>query len=201
MKKAKSVDGRLDPQAVFSSMPPVECLKMMVSEMMIVERGDGAKTPTKRMAIWGLSTAHFYGEAERKVYKNLPEEMAQEGFVGKLQRMMHGTQDASHIWGETWIKPLNKADIVEGKANRALFRGAGVMGFCHGDDSVGLGDDEDLEKFGAHLKKVFDLRPSSKIGFGEGVEKVMTVLNRKVIIDDDERVVKIEADEQHVPKV
>ena len=29
----------------------------------------------------------------------------------------------------------------------------------------------------------------------------MTVLNRKVIIDDDEKVVKVEADEKHVPKL
>ena len=66
-------------------------MKMMVSEMMTVERGNGAKAPTKRMAIWDVSRAHFYGEAEREVYTNLPEEMAQEGFVAKLQRTMYGT--------------------------------------------------------------------------------------------------------------
>lgn len=138
---------------------------------------------------------------EREVYTNLPEEMAQEGFVAKLQHTMYGTQDASNIWGETWAKHLNKADLVEGKASRALFRGAGVKYFCHEDDFVGLGEDEDLDKFGAHLKKAFDLRPSTKIGFGECVEKVMTVLNRKVIIDDEEKVVNIEADEKHVPNL
>ena len=38
-------------------------------------------------------------------------------------------------------------------------------------------------------------------GFGEGVDNVMTVLHRKVIVDDEEKVVKIEADEKHVPKL
>ena len=64
-----------------------------------------------------------------------------------------------------------------------------------------MGKDEDLDKFGAHLKKAFDLIPSTNIGCGEGVEKVMTVLNRKVIIDDEEKLVNIEADEKHVPNL
>ena len=72
-------------------MPPVECLKVLVSEMMTVDRDSGVKIPTKRMAIWDVSRAHFYGEAETEVNTNLPQEMAQEGFVAKLQRTMYGT--------------------------------------------------------------------------------------------------------------
>ena len=122
IKKANPSGEKLDPQSVFSSMPPVECLKMLVSETMTVDRDSGVKVPTNRMAIWDVSRAHFYGEAEREVYTNLPEDMAQGGFVAKLQRTMYGTQDASNIWGEAWVTHLNKADIVECKATRALFR-------------------------------------------------------------------------------
>ena len=59
MKKAKAVDEKLVPLAVFSSIAPVECLRMMVSDMMTVERGNGAKAPTERMAFWDVSRAHF----------------------------------------------------------------------------------------------------------------------------------------------
>ncbi len=37
---------------------------------------------------------------------NLPEELAEPGMIARLDKTMYGTEDASHIWGETSPKAL-----------------------------------------------------------------------------------------------
>ena len=100
-------------------MPPLEALKALRSLMVTLKIGRGARK-SRSLKLSDISRAHFYGESKRRVFVTLPEGDEEEGCCTLLKRTMYGTQDASNIWCETWIKHLNKADIVEGKANLSL---------------------------------------------------------------------------------
>ena len=84
IKKAKSEYEKFEPSDVFSAMPPNESLKALVSHVM-TERVDRR-----------VSRAHFYGVRERDVYVEPPAELHRPGLVAKLNKTMHGTQDASN---------------------------------------------------------------------------------------------------------
>ena len=58
IKRAKSPEERLEPQDVFSSMPPVESLKMLVSVFMTLKPSQNLED--ERIALWDVSRAHFY---------------------------------------------------------------------------------------------------------------------------------------------
>ena len=95
IKRAKSADEKPEPEDVFSSMPPIEGLKALISHMMTEQVDpDGEELC---MAVWDVSRANFYTNAERAIYTNLPEELAKEGFAAKLNKTMYGTQDVFHL--------------------------------------------------------------------------------------------------------
>ena len=155
IKKAKPMSQRLRPEEVFSAMPPVESLKMLISEMMTEQpektSGSLGGTEDQRqgqgplcLANWDISRAHFYGDAERELYVELPDELKSPGMCARLNRSAYGTQDASHIWGEKWTTVLTEGGATIGISNRALFRNSYLKGFCHGDDFIGLGTRKNL---------------------------------------------------------
>ena len=73
IKKAKSVDEKLEPNDVFSAMPPVESLKALVTHVM-TERVD-RRGRNWVLAVFDVSQAHhFYGVCERDVYVEPPSE-------------------------------------------------------------------------------------------------------------------------------
>ena len=96
IKRAKSEDETLEPSDVFSAMPPVECLRALVSNMM-TERVD-KRGRNLVLAVLDVSKAHFYGVCERDVDVEPPTELHRSGLVAKLNKTMYGTQDASNAW-------------------------------------------------------------------------------------------------------
>ena len=98
IKREKDRDEQLGPEDVFSPMPPLEGLKMLVSTMMTGhDDGHHADGPFE-MATWDVSRAHFCGEARRWIYTYLPEGHEQVGKLARLRRSMYGTRDAASIW-------------------------------------------------------------------------------------------------------
>ena len=85
-------------------MPPVENLKALVSHVM-TERID-KRGQNLVLAVFDVSRAHFYGVCKRDVYVELPSELHRPGLVGKLNKTMHGTQDASNAWQKLWGEHL-----------------------------------------------------------------------------------------------
>ena len=118
IKKRKKPEDRLDPADVFSTMPPVEGLKMMLSEWVTTDAG----TVTERLALWDVSRAHFYGESKRELFTNLPEEMHVDGMCAKLLKAMYGTEDAANIWADTWPQHLAKHGIPRGEKWKVTWR-------------------------------------------------------------------------------
>ena len=94
------------------------------------------------MKLYDVSRAHFYGEAQRDVYVELPPEMSEEGKCAKLPKSMYSTQDAAHIWEADYINVLENGRFKAGKGSRAVFYDSeeDMHLLAHGDDSLALGD-------------------------------------------------------------
>ena len=145
IKKAKRADEQMDPAEVFSSMPPIEGLKCLIGHMMTEQKNPDGEDLC--MAVWDVSRAHLYGIAERTLYTNLPEELDEVGYVAKLLKTMYGTQDASHIWGETWVPLLQDNGIQVGTSNRTLFGNSHLKGLCHGEDFLVVASYKSSQEF------------------------------------------------------
>ena len=98
-KKQGKIQRALPASQLFSAMPPLEAVKVLVSIMMSV--GLSNKGKPMKLTHYDISRAHFQGTAQRLIYIRLPAEDRQkygEDKVGRLVKSMYGTQDAAHIW-------------------------------------------------------------------------------------------------------
>ena len=77
IKRASNADF-IPEYASFSAMPPTESLRILLSSMVTLKRSK-AGHPLKVRLI-DISRAHFYWEAERDVFVELPEGDRQDGF-------------------------------------------------------------------------------------------------------------------------
>ena len=105
--------------ALFSSMPPLEGLKILCSLLTTLKRSKSGKKLTLKLT--DISRAHFYGKAERRVFVTLPEGDEAPGFCGLLKRTMYGTRDASAVWQRSYTSLLRKHGFVVGKAYPCTF--------------------------------------------------------------------------------
>jgi hypothetical protein len=96
VREVKKQHGALPGHMLFSNMPPLEAVKILCSEL--ATRKKNKKGTDLRLALYDISRAHFYGEAQ--IYVTLPPGEEQEGYRAILKKTMYGTQDASHVWQE-----------------------------------------------------------------------------------------------------
>ncbi len=68
IKAKKLPEERLEIEQLFSSMPPLEALMVLISEFITWSR-EGYK-----LAMFDISRAHFYGKAQRRVFVELVDE-------------------------------------------------------------------------------------------------------------------------------
>ena len=97
-KKLGKIQRALLASQLYSAMPPLEAVKVLVSVMMSVSLSNKGKSLQLRH--YDISRAHFQRTAQRLVYIRLLAEDRQkygEDKVGRLVKSMYGTQDASHI--------------------------------------------------------------------------------------------------------
>ena len=151
-------------------MPPVESLKILVSHC-TTERVDSKGCPLCS-GVWDVSRAHFYGKSRRRVYTTLPGEMAKPGFVARLCKTMYGTQDAAHVWLETWGEQLEANGYVLGKPSPAIFaaKHEDSRGMCHGDDFFVVACREELDRFGVVLEQKFEVKCTGYMGFAKDMQ-------------------------------
>eukprot|EP00973_Karenia_brevis_P012543 1702831-Karenia_brevis.AAC.1 len=98
-------------------MPPLEAVKLLCS--LLVSKNMSKAGKKLKLQLYDVSRAHFYGEAQRDVYVELPPEMAKEGQCAKLPESMYGTQDAAHIWQNSYTKVLQDGGFIVGKGSTA----------------------------------------------------------------------------------
>ena len=196
IKRAKDRDEQLGPEDVFSPMPPSEGLKMLVSTMMTGhDDGNHADGPFE-MATWDVSRAHFYSEARRWIYTQLPEGYGQKGKLARLCRSICGTRDAASIWGDTCSEVLKDGSMNVGTACPAFFcsHDRDLKGLCHGDDFFVVARRKQLQIFGKVLEKRFEVKQTGHIGFSASDAKELKILNRTIKIDVLNDEMTLEAD-------
>lgn len=113
VKRAKNAE-HIPEYASFSAMPPLESLKILLS-LMATLRKSKLSSPLK-VKLLDISRAHFYGEAERDVFVELPEGDRTPGYCGRLLRSMYGARDASAIWQRSYTEVLLAAGFVKNPA-------------------------------------------------------------------------------------
>jgi len=205
IKARKKLVDQLSPEETFSSMPPLEALMLLVSLFATEEVPPRfARATNKRLGIFDIKRAHFYGEARRRIFVELDE--ADQRLHGKdkcglLLKSMYGTQDASAIWQDHYCGTLIEAGFQRGRSNGAVFyhptRGTRVL--VHGDDFVALTDStEDLDHFEHVLASKYEYKVVAKLGWQPGADRTAQILNRIItLVDGPIRKATIEPDARH----
>ena len=136
-KKQGKIHRALPASQVFSAMPPLDAVNVLVSIMMSVSMSK--KKEPLELTHYDISGAHFQGTAQIK----LPAENRQkygEDKVGRLIKSMYGTQDASHIWQLDLVNLIcgELGKLPKSKHSAALFHNPNqdVRMAVHGDDFV-----------------------------------------------------------------
>ena len=131
-------------ESIFSATPPLESLRLLLaraaSEPPVRPCGRRNSDPYKIQLI-DVSRAHFYADAVRDVYIQLPAEdprSEEPGACSKLEKTMYGTLDAAERWGEHYAATLTKAGFLRGTASPCHFYhpGKDIWLLVHGDDFV-----------------------------------------------------------------
>ena len=99
-KKQGNIQRAPPTSQLFSAMPPLEAVKVLVSIMVSVSLSNRGKPLKLRHC--DISRAHFQRTAQRLILIKLPPAEDRQKYgedkVGRLVKSMYGTQDASHIW-------------------------------------------------------------------------------------------------------
>ena len=158
-KKQGKIQRSLPASQLFSAMPPLEVVKVLVSILMSVSLSNGGE-PLK-LRHYDVGRAHFQGTAQRIIYVRLPAEDRQkygEDKVGRLTKSMRGTQGASHIWQLDHVNLIcgELGGFRRGKHSASLFHNPtqDVRVAVHGDDFVCLSDDDGLKHINCLLESM-----------------------------------------------
>eukprot|EP00971_Amphidinium_carterae_P267264 5301645-Amphidinium_carterae.2 len=90
VKKAKRPGEQLKTSELLSSMPPLEAIKTLCSLCMSL--GVSTQGTPLKLALWDISRAHLYGDAQRDLYVELPpEDEHQEGDTEQTNQTKHIT--------------------------------------------------------------------------------------------------------------
>ena len=194
--KSQGQAALLPEHALFSSMPPLEAVKLLCSLMttLRVSRRGGKLS----LRLIDISRAHFYGRATRRIFVTLPEGDESPGKCGLLLKTMYGTRDASSTWQRDYSELMAKHDFRAGKAWPCIFYSEkeDVRLLVHGDDFFCLADDEGHAYLDKALSERYEYRCDGHIGPTHGDQ--MVVLNRLICYDKETGKVTYEADPRHV---
>ena len=176
----------LPDHALFASMPPLEALKTLCSVVTSVKFSTRGK-PLKMRNI-DVKKAHTYGKPAREVYIELPSECeSPAGVCGLLNYVLYGCQDAAARWEEEYTSTLVARGFVQGKSSASVFYHSGmdVRLLIHGDDFVGVSDEDGLAYLEDTLAEKYAYKASGTLGWGKDDVKVLCVLNRYIRIEGD----------------
>ncbi|CAK0861016.1 unnamed protein product, partial [Prorocentrum cordatum] len=199
IKKAMRSEDRPDQAELFSAMPPLEAFKAMVTICVgrvndAYHDGDAEEIIYK---FYDISRAHFYGDVNREVYVELPEEETYddpEPMVGRLLKTMYGTVDAYHVWQDDYIGLTSSHGFVKGVSNPALLYRAErhIQAEVHSDD-FGVIMRKSQEGWFEDVLSRYDFKVAGIMSSRPLQEQSVVYLNR--------RSAYLEADARHVKKV
>ena len=207
-KMQGKIQRALPASRLFSAMPPLEAVKVLVSVMMSVSLSNKGK-PLK-LRHYDISRAHFQGTAQRLIYIILPAEDRQkygEDNVGRLTKSTYGTQDASHIWQLDYVNLIcgELGGFRRGKHSATLFHSSDedVRMAVYGDDFVCLSDDDGLKHIDGLLKSKYTAKDMGTLGCEDSDVKSLLLLNRVLRVGTDQtgQYLCNEPDLRHAPHI
>ena len=108
------------PPELYASTPPLEALKVVLSETATGERGG------KLVALVDVRRASFYAPARRRAFVELPPEDYQAGdehTCGLLQYSLHVTRDAAQNREDELASTLSDLKLTRGIACPCVWQG------------------------------------------------------------------------------
>ena len=136
-------------------MPSLSASKMLVTiavTFQLPHAGEAVKEAyAKRrfLVFLDVKRAHFYLDATRELYVELPLEATKPGedVVGKLLKSLYGTRDAPLNWELQIRKVMITLGFKQGKSNPCIYFHAGrdLRKVVHGDDFTTAGTFENIK--------------------------------------------------------
>ena len=182
---------------LFAATPPLEALKMLISDVATTRRGRKRKS----MMINDVARAFFEAPVKREICIELPDEDKdagdwEEDMVGILEMSLYGTRDAAANFQQEVQRFMRDIGFRCGKYNVCTFwhpkRDLKTM--VHGDDFVTSGERDDLQWLKEQMEKRFEIKTQT-IGHGPGDSREGKVLNR--VLRATDRGWEYEADQRH----
>ena len=188
-------DGRGGEAAWFAATPPLEALKLVLSDAATRRAGRGRRA----IMINDVARAFFEAPVKRDICIELPEEdwVEEDGdqdLVGILERSLYGTRDAAANFQEEVKRFMLHQGFKQGKYNVCTFWHPvkDLKTMVHGDDFVTVGGVEEMEWLRLAMEERFQIK-TQVIGHRESREG--KVLNR--VIRATEEGWEYEADQRH----
>ena len=147
-----------------------------------------------------VSRAHFYADAVRDVFIQLPDEDPRSQEPGVCGKLLYCTLDAAERWGEHYADTLLKGAFIRGSASPCHFYHAELDIWClvHGDDFVIVARQEGRDHAEAVLRAAYEVKVDIA-GPGTGDPKAIKILGRIVTYTD--KGILYEADPGHMESV
>ena len=188
-------------QGTFAATPPLEGLRYLFHWTVTKHRWKG-RVKEMKILVMDVSRAHFHPPSVRELYITLPEEDASPGMVGRLLRTLYGTRDAANQWDSFFNKEISELGYKVGESNPCLYmhRDLFSIGWRHGDDLVFAGEDGHMKSLFVELQKKMIVKQRALLGFDDGDDKHVSILNRLIDLTNENGVRKItyEPDPRHV---
>ena len=173
-----------DVDGLFAGSPPLEALRLLVSEAATRRKGEKNKV----IMINDVSRAFFEAPMQRNLCIELLAEDIEEhergtDLVGYLNQSLYGTRDAAANFQKEVQGFMKKIGFRVGRYNQCTYHHAtrGLKSLVHGDDFVTTGDRKDCRWFNEMLEKRFEIK-TKIIGDGDDETKEERILNRVVRI-------------------
>ncbi len=149
----------------FAAMPSLSALKMLLTIAVTFKLTDSSgqvpRTGPRRLLGFldiDVKRAHFYSEATREIYVELPfrgKTTSDGDVVGRLKRSLYGTRDAPLNWELTIRKVMMKLGFVQGKSKPCIYyhQKRDLRTVVHGDDFTTAGSYENIKWLHEALRK------------------------------------------------
>ena len=168
--------------AWFAPTPPLEALKLLISDAATIEKGKGKKC----IMINDVVRAYFEAPVKRDICIELPQEDLEEGesnenLSGRLEMSLYGTRNAASNFQDEVKAFMTMLGFRGGRYNACTFWHSEriLKTVMHGYDFWSSGREADLLWLKTELEKRFELK-TQLLGHRQGFVNEGKILNRIV---------------------
>ena len=167
---------------MFAPTPPLGATRLLFSG--VASRGRSGPG-THRAMLLDFKRAFLYGDCERELYIELPEEdhRREDGkCVGLLRKAMYGTRDAPAVWQRLVRRVMAELGFTASRTSACVYvHGArGLRVVAHVDDFLVTGPKLELIELRRQLQKDYEV-DGDILGFDPDEEREGKFLGRRIV--------------------